>query len=219
MNTLATITPERFAEGLTLQEFRNGMRKNREIYEENYKNFKLKPEDLAFLQGYGRNLKLVVLAEDWCGDVLRYMPILQHMCEAARTWEVRVFYRDENTDLADMWLKDGKFRAIPVIAFHDEQLREIACYVEKPAIVYAEDERGKSTFADRHADLPDAALPTSQMSEATFELYSDFIRQFRLQNRTLWQQWFVDEVREKLQRASFAVPGTAHMLQQPDAQA
>ena len=100
------------------------------------------------------------------------------MAEAAGKWDVRVFCRDENRDLADLWLKEGKYRSIPVIAFLDEKMDEIACYVEKPAAVYTEDQHAVEAFIKQYSDLPDAQLPTSQMSEQTYELYANFIRQF-----------------------------------------
>ena len=218
--TNTEISSERFEEGMTIEEFVKSMSKNREIFEENYAGFTLKEDDADFLHRLDRDLKIVVLAEDWCGDVLRYVPVFARMAESAnefaqrRSWDVRVFCRDENPDLADLWLKEGKFRAIPVIAFLDEKMTEIACYVEKPAAVYAEDRHAVEAFVREHSDLPDAQLPTSQMSEQTYEIYASFIRQFRADNKTRWQQWFVDEIREKLERATYGSQATIHVVSQ-----
>lgn len=220
--TNTAISPERFAEGMTIIEFVKSMSKNREVFEENYANFTLREDDVNFLRRLDHKLKVVVLAEDWCGDVLRYVPVFTRMAEVAnefaqrRSWDVRVFCRDENPDLADLWLKEGKFRSIPVIAFFDEKWTEIACYVEKPAAVYSEDKLAVEAFIKQHSDLPDAQLPTSQMSEQTYELYANFIRQFRADNKTRWQQWFVDEIRAKLERATYGTPGQTHAISQPD---
>ena len=136
MEATASISPERFAEGLTIQEFIEGMEKNKEIFSENYSNFELKPEDAAFLRGLGRELNVMVLVEDWCGDVLRYVPALARVAEAVPDWNVRLFYRDRNLDLSDGCLKDGKYRAIPTMLFYDEDMNEVACWIEKPAPVY-----------------------------------------------------------------------------------
>jgi hypothetical protein len=54
------------------------------------------------------------------------------------------------------------------------------------------------------------------MSEQTYELYASFIRQFRAENKTRWQQWFVDEIREKLERATYGMPGTSQIMSQPE---
>jgi thiol-disulfide isomerase/thioredoxin len=201
MDTLVEITPERFYEGMTISEFVGQMSKNREIFEENYDSFKLKPDDAAFLRGMGRSLKALVLAEDWCGDVVRYLPAFARMAEEAREWEVRVFCRDENFDLADMWRKEGKYRSIPVIVFFDENWEEIGCYVEKPAAVYNADTSARQAFIAENPDLPDAYLPTGEMSETTLALYIEFIHKFRIEHRRQWQQLFVDEIRGKLEEA------------------
>jgi len=197
VKTLTKMTPERFAEGLTLSEFIEGMSKNREVFEQNYSNFTLRPEDEDFLRSMDRRLHVLVLAEDWCGDVLRYLPVFARMCEAAE-WDARVFYRDQNLDLADMWRKEGKYRSIPVMVFFDEDWNEVACYVEKPAAVYTADDKARETFISQHPELPDAGLPSSDMTEETYEMYTQFVRELRNENRKRWQQFFVDEIREKL---------------------
>ena len=109
METVARVSPERFAEGMTLQEFVDNMQKNRDLFETNYNNFSLNEEDEAFFRQVDGDLNVLVLAEDWCGDVLRYLPVFKHIAEAVPSWNVRLFRRDENEDLADQCLKEGKF--------------------------------------------------------------------------------------------------------------
>lgn len=198
MDTMIKITPERFGEGFTVDEFIETLGRNRETFEENYNTFTLKPEDAVQLQELGRPLKVLVLAEDWCGDVLRYLPAFTRMCEAAGDWDVRVFPRDKNPDLADLWLKEGKYRSIPVMVFFDENLREIACFVEKPTAVYGYDSRAREGFAAQHTHLEDASSPPSEMSQETYNLYTEYIRSQRTASRKQWQQLFVDEIKGKL---------------------
>ena len=44
------------------------------------------------------------------------IPILKHISEALNL-EVRVFHRDENTDLIDQYLTNGTARSIPIFVF------------------------------------------------------------------------------------------------------
>ena len=67
--------------------------------------------------------------------------------------------------------------------------------------VYTAEAKARQAFADEHPELPDAALPLDDMSEATRAAYVTFIRQFRADNRQRWQQLFVDEIKSKLQQA------------------
>lgn len=201
MDTIVEITPERFREGLTIDQFIQSMTKNKELFEENYRTFELHDPDIAFMRGLDMRLNVAVLAEDWCGDVLRYLPAFACLAQAAQTWDVRVFYRDDNSDLVDRCLKEGKYRAIPVFLFFDEDMNELACFIEKPAAVYAAEDNARHTFAAERPDLPDAALPLDSMSEETRAAYVTFIRQFRADNQRRWQQLFVDEIKSKLQQA------------------
>ena len=198
MEATVSISPERFAEGLTIQQYIEGMQKNRDVFSQNYSNFVLKPDDAAFLRGLGLNLNVVVLVEDWCGDVLRYVPALARVAEAVPGWNVRLFYRDRNLDLSDGCLKDGKYRAIPAMLFYDEDMNEVACWIEKPAAVYAAEAQARRAFAAEYCYLPDAGLPVEDMSAKTRDIYAGYIRQFRTNNHTHWQQLFIDELKERL---------------------
>src|SRR5438105_7620127 len=137
MSTKLNISPERFAQGLTMQKYFSGIETNKDVIAESYANFKLRPEDADFFRDLGLDLNVLVLLEDWCGDATRYVPALARVVEAVPNWEARVFYRDQNPDLSEVWLKDGNMRAIPVIVFFDKQMIELAHRIAKPAAVYA----------------------------------------------------------------------------------
>jgi Thioredoxin len=190
----AAITKERFYSGLTLAEFVEGMKENRDKFEENLRNVELKDKDEARLAEANELVRVVVIAEDWCGDVLRYLPVLVKMAQRADRWEVRVFYRDANPDLIERWLKDGTHRAIPVVAFFDEDWNELGYYQEKPAAVYAEEAAAIAEFARLHTNLSDALLPYNEMSQETKDLYAPFMREFRARKMRAWQDLFVGEV-------------------------
>ncbi len=204
METVVEITPERFTEGMTVAQFVEGMSKNRELFQERYNNYRLSDEVASELREMGLRLKVIVLAEDWCGDVLRYVPVFARMAEAAGTWEVRLFCRDEHLDMADTWRKNGQFRAIPVIVFFDEALHEVGCFIEKPAAVYDDDRNARDQFARQYPHLTDAHVPSVEMSPDTYNLYVEFIREFRANNTARWQAMFVEEILEKLRSVPVA---------------
>ena len=49
--------------------------------------------------------KVLVISEDWCGDAMMNLPILKRISESLL--EVRVFHRDEDTNLIDQYLTNG----------------------------------------------------------------------------------------------------------------
>jgi hypothetical protein len=181
---------------MTLRQYREGMRLNKELYEERYAGYQVGDENASRVRALtgGRGLNVLVLTEDWCGDSLRYLPALERMVEVVGDWDVRVFYRDRNPDLADRWLKRGLHRAIPVIVFFDRDMCELAYFIEKPAAVYTSDAQARETFANLYPDLFDAHFHHSEMSQSTYDLYVRFMQEYRTASVSRWQELFVDEV-------------------------
>ncbi|HEX8600504.1 MAG TPA: thioredoxin family protein [Chloroflexia bacterium] len=198
MDTLTRVDSDRFSEGLTVEEYIPGMRKNRQLFEQNYDNVALRDEDVRFLADGTNVSKVLVLAEDWCGDAMRYVPVVAHLADQIPSWELRIFYRDNNPDLAEKWKKHGLFRAIPVIVFFDEQFNELANFIEKPSPVYIAEDGARDRFAAENPDLSDSRLPVDRMSPTTLDRYTTFMRSLRADSQRRWQQHFIDEIKVKL---------------------
>src|SRR6266581_4078264 len=105
---------------------------NKETFMKFLSEIKIKPEDKTALAKMGKKLKVMVITEDWCGDALYNVPVLFKLVEGNPDVELRVFLRDKNPDLMDQYLNKGTFRSIPVFAFFDENLHEIARLLERP---------------------------------------------------------------------------------------
>src|SRR4051812_38463995 len=48
--------------------------------------------------------RLVILAEDWCGDASNIVPVIARFSELASNIEMRVLRRDEHPDVMDRYL-------------------------------------------------------------------------------------------------------------------
>jgi selT/selW/selH-like putative selenoprotein len=130
-----SITAERFAEGLTYEAYKAQMTRNRERLEANEQTLDLGGDDLDFFTNLPTALNVLAIGEDWCGDVINNLPVLNGLATASGKLNVRVFLRDQNLDLIDQYLKDGKHRSIPVFAFFDESFNPIGHWIERPASV------------------------------------------------------------------------------------
>jgi hypothetical protein len=130
---MPTVTPERFAQGLTFAQYLAQMRSNKERFEQRMADAVITPADREAIRG--RKLKVLVITEDWCGDALVGFPALARLVEGAPDVEMRVFLRDANPDVMDQYLKRGLYRTIPVIVFFDEQMNELARYLERQDVV------------------------------------------------------------------------------------
>ena len=75
----SVVTPERFQQGFSYSAYIDQIKVNKARFEDFYK-FQVKPEDAAALKELVSRpngpAKMLVLGEDWCGDVIRGMPML-----------------------------------------------------------------------------------------------------------------------------------------------
>ncbi len=120
----------RFATGLTWKDYMAQMGDTRARTEENYQKSQLTDDERKSFGGV-KNVKYVVmLAENWCGDVHRNSPLVAHVAEAIPGCELRVFFRDKETDLRDTYLNNG-FQSIPVVVFFDKDWNEVGRWIER----------------------------------------------------------------------------------------
>jgi hypothetical protein len=84
----------------------------------------------------GTRLRLLVIAEDWCGDASSTVPILARFADAAPGLELRVLRRDEHPELMDRYLTNGS-RSIPIVIALDESHRELGHWGPRPATLQA----------------------------------------------------------------------------------
>jgi Thioredoxin len=126
------ITKERFAEGLTLEQYLGRMRMNRDRFQQALETATVGPEQASVLDRLGRPTRLLVITEDWCGTSLAYVPGVAKLVTGRPEIEMRIFLRDENPDVMDQFLKRGLYRSIPVFAFFDDDMNELARFIEQP---------------------------------------------------------------------------------------
>lgn len=127
------MTPERFAQGMSVAAYLAQMRTNKERFERRMAESEILPADREAI--CGRKLKILVITEDWCGDALVGFPALARLVDGAPDVEMRVFLRDANPDVMDQYLKRGLYRTIPVFVFFDEGMNELARFMERQDVV------------------------------------------------------------------------------------
>ena len=124
------ITKERFAQGLTLSQYLDQMGMNRDRFVRAFDDAPARGEEV--LERLGKATKLLVITEDWCGTSLAYFPGVAKLVGSRPDVEMRIFLRDENPDVMDQFLKRGLYRSIPVFAFFDDEMNELARFIEAP---------------------------------------------------------------------------------------
>lgn len=92
-------------------------------------------EDLIdIFQKIDRKQLWVVLSEGWCGDVAEILPALARLAEQTEKIDLRILLRDENPELMEAYLTNGK-RSIPkLIALDDKTKTELFTWGPRPKI-------------------------------------------------------------------------------------
>lgn len=159
------ITRERFEQGMTYDQFKAAMTRNRERFEANERDFQAGEADLEAFRRLPQSLNVLVLAEDWCGDVIDNLPILGRLAAESGKLNLRIFLRDQNLDLMDQFLNDGQFRSIPVFAFFDDGFHELGRFIERPeSVTERRAELRREVFA-QHPEFGSPDTPIAQLPE------------------------------------------------------
>ena len=84
----------------------------------------------------GTQRKLLVIAEDWCGDASNTVPILARFADQTPGLELRVIMRDKYPEAMDQYLTNGS-RSIPIVIVLDESYEEIGHWGPRPTELQA----------------------------------------------------------------------------------
>lgn len=160
-----SVTRERFEQGLTYEGFKARMTRNQERFADTERAVDLAEDDVAVFRRLPRPLNVLVLAEDWCGDVVDNLPVLGRLAESSGKLNVRVFLRDENLDLMEQYLKQGQFRSIPVFVFFDEQFNELGHFTERPESVTSARAAKRAAIYAAHPEFGAPDAPVANLPE------------------------------------------------------
>jgi len=89
---------------------------NREQMEAERNSLTLDPQLEAFLKALPRPVHVIAIAEDWCGDVVRHVPVLQKLADASPQLKVRYISREQHPEVFARFLTNGG-EAIPKFVF------------------------------------------------------------------------------------------------------
>jgi len=176
----SVVTPERFASGMTWEAYTASIKRNRDKFEYNYSKADLNDDDLqAFRQLVARPdgpSKVLALAEDWCPDVFRGLPVMARIAETVGM-ELRIFPRDQNLDIMNEFLNQGQYQSLPTFVFYTSDHRYLCHWIERPQLANAE----------RHLQLQIFEGKSREEAQPEYEAF---------QKGPVWARWRQETVRE-----------------------
>jgi Thioredoxin len=109
---------------------------------------------VAAAAALGEKLRLVVLAEDWCGDATNSVPVLARWAEQTPNVELRILRRDEHPEVMDRYLT-GQSRSIPVVIVLTAQMDELGWWGPRPGALQAWSTEQLAAGRDKKALYPE----------------------------------------------------------------
>lgn len=176
------ITAERFAQGFSFEDYLKSIGENQSRFAPHIAAFQLAPADAESFKEIVKKtgaIKVVAVGEDWCPDVHRGLPIVAKIAEASGM-ELRFFPRDKNTDIINLFLKDGKYQSIPVFAFLDNNLRYLCHWIERPEAATRFQEQIRAELAQQKlSDEDTRKVMREKVAPLTDEWRRETVREIR----------------------------------------
>ncbi len=149
---MSQLIASKLHKGLSPNQFIEGMTKNRETFESWLNRFEWHTSELEEFYDSLNNrddLRCMIIAADWCGDVVRNVPVVFKAMEKAGI-PTEVLIMEENLDLMDQHLTMGG-RAIPVVLFIDTGGHLLGKWGARPKYVQEVMTAFKTENTDREA--------------------------------------------------------------------
>ena len=154
----SVVTPQRFSEGFTYPDYMAQINVNKARMDAYYDAFQVSDEETQSLQSLNQRpdgpARMLVLCEDWCGDVVRGLPILARVAEAGG-FEMSVFPRDQHHDIMNEFLKNGEWMSIPTAVFYTRDHQYICHWIERPEVADREMVEIEEAIRAENPDITD----------------------------------------------------------------
>jgi len=117
-----------YDKGISPEAYMTSLAKHKENFAYIYNNIDLatfENDEDFFNFVSDKKLRAIAIAEVWCGHCMLNVPILLRLSEKTNM-PVQILPRDENLELMDQYLTNGKSRTIPIFIFIDESGNQVA---------------------------------------------------------------------------------------------
>jgi thioredoxin family protein len=130
------VNKQRFQQAPTFDGYLEVVEKNKELWHGVYDRVRVPDQVVAEAATIPGGWHLIALSEDWCGDAVNTLPVIARLADEAG-WDMRVMSRDDNPDLMDAHLTNGRSRSIPVVIVYDESFNEVGWWGPRPGEIQA----------------------------------------------------------------------------------
>jgi hypothetical protein len=186
------ISRETYAGGLTGEQFLDHAEANKAKFTENVELARFSDADLQFFRD--NPVSIAAIGEDWCTDVVHFLPVVIKLSQQVPEVDLRIFLRD-STDLIDSYLYQGEFKSIPVFVLYDRDWRELGHFHERPAAARQAMAEESTRFARENAHLEGVNRTYDKMPDETRNAVRANSANYRWSNFDAWNQMLMNELK------------------------
>jgi hypothetical protein len=205
------VTREQFESGMTYDQYKAQMTRNREQFEQNERDVVLAADDLRAFRGLPKPVRVMALAEDWCGDVVANLPIVGRIARDSGMVDLRIHLRDQapGSTIMDQYLNRGQFRSIPTLIFLDDEFKDLAVWIERPESVTRLREQRRRELYAQHPEFGDPDKPIAELPEDVRVRVQQAIAEMRASLRPFATAEVIRELRQIVERIA-SQPAAPH---------
>ena len=129
---MTLVDRERYYAGESFRDFLARPTVNHELWVALAQRVVIPDEYRARVEALAGEWHLLVLSEDWCGDAVNIVPIVARLADSAANIDMRILARDQNLDIMDAHLTNGKSRSIPIVILFNDKFEECGWWGPRP---------------------------------------------------------------------------------------
>lgn len=153
-----------FQASLSWDFFLNTMEVNREQIEKNYASYSLSRSNLDAIAKW-KPMDVIVLAHDWCGDVVANLPLFAKIETETRKLKLHILLKDpDNTDIGKLYPHADGDVHIPIYLFFDKEGKELGHFIERTKELDSKVHEWIDDFWNEHPTYEGKGIPFSDLS-------------------------------------------------------
>ena len=158
------VSREEFQSGVTYDQWKAGWTRNQDRFAAQEKGYQPDAADVEALKKLPKPVNVLAIVEDWCGDVVAGVPIIERLAEESGKLNIRYAQRD-STPFIDRYLNKGQFKSIPVLVFLDENFNELGAFYERPDSITKLRADKRAEVYNSNSKFGDPSAPVDQLPE------------------------------------------------------
>ncbi|CAN7395094.1 thioredoxin family protein [Paenibacillus sp. LjRoot153] len=188
-----------FQEALTYEQFVSSAKVNVERLHENFERYVLTDQELAYFEGLTEHIDVLVLAHDWCGDVIANLPLFGKIEQETGKLKLHILLRDpDNQDIAAAYLQADGRNHIPTYVFFNGAGEELGFFSERPYQITYLNRDWIDEFWISHPEWEGEGKALSEVDEDVRKALFDYLKEQRPQARDLEKTAIIHIIRSIL---------------------